>query len=121
MYADCEAGPNEPTLAAGGAVQMSAVLGYAALIYSEVNQFEATHLRGTIDTSVGASDRHYFAEPSEMLTRGLPVAANAAASNPDRAQTRARDLIAELSEINTQIHQIMFQVEKAVSRLATSG
>jgi hypothetical protein len=49
------------------------------------------------------------------------VAAKAPAALPTRPQTRAKDLIAELNAINTQIHQIMFQVEKAVARLATSG
>jgi len=120
MYANSERDPNEARLAGDGSVQMPALPGYAALIYSEVNQSE-THLGGTIDTSLDESDRHYFAVPSEMLTRGLPVAAKAAAHVPARPQTRAKDLIAELNAINTQIHQIMFQVEKAVSRLATSG
>ena len=122
MYANSEAEPNEATLGSGGPVQMSALLGYAALIFSEVGQMEAARVSGTIDASVVQGDPHYFAGASEMLIRGIPVTAtNASQHIPVRAQTRAKDLIAELNAINTQIHQIMFQVEKAVSRLATSG
>ena len=121
MYANSEAEPNEATLGSGGPVQMSALLGYAALIFSEVGQMEAARVSGTIDASVVQGDPHYFAGASEMLIRGIPVATNASQHIPVSAQTRAKDLIAELNAINTQIHQIMFQVEKAVSRLATSG
>jgi len=43
---------------------------------------------------------------------------------PDSVQPekiRAKDLVAELDSINAQIHRIMFQVERAVARLATNG
>ena len=121
MYANSEAEPNEATLGSGGPVHMSALLGYAALIFSEVGQMEAARVSGTIDASVVQGDPHYFTGASEMLIRGIPVTAtNASQHIPVRAQTRA-NLIAELNAINTQVHQIMFQVEKAVSRLATSG
>ena len=112
---------SELILAAHGSVQVSALLGYAALISSEVDQLEAARTYGTIDASVEGSDRHYFGGPSETLIRGIPVAAKAPEVPPVPRQTRAKDLIAELNEINTQIHQIMFKVEKAVARLATSG
>jgi hypothetical protein len=56
-----------------------------------------------------------------VLIRGIPVAAKAPTVLTIPRQARAKDLIAELNAINTQIHQIMFQVERAVARLATSG
>ena len=116
MYANSEANPNESALAATGPV----LLGYTALIFHEMDQLEASQVVGTVDASIAQGDPHYFGGSSEMLTRGIPVAAKPSPVAP-KPQTRARDLIAELSEINTQIHHIMFQVEKAVSRLATSG
>ena len=34
---------------------------------------------------------------------------------------KAKDLIAELNLINSQIHRIMSQVDRAVTRLGTAG
>lgn len=121
MHADSEINPNVSALAVGDPVHTSTLLGYTALIFYEVDQLEGSLVVGTVDTNVADGNPHYFGGSSEMLTRGIPVAAKPSPAAPSRPQTRARDLIAELSEINTQIHHIMFQVEKAVSRLATSA
>lgn len=121
MYVDSEVDPNESMLAASASVQMSALLGYAALISSEVEELEAARFCGTVGATLDGADRHYFAGPSETLIRGIPVAVKLPVAAPVPRQTLAKDLIAELSAINTQIHQIMFQVERAVARLAPSG
>ena len=78
---------------------------------------------GTIDTVMRAADEQFFGEQSETVTRGLPLAAapRPAVSGRIRPQLCAKDLIAELDSINSQIHRMMFQVERAVARLAASG
>ena len=40
---------------------------------------------------------------------------------PMAPRLKAKDLIAELTLINSQIHRIMFQVDRAVTRLGTTG
>jgi len=73
--------------------------------------------RGTVNTNVDAIERPYYGDRSETLLSGAPV--GTAGSEPPRH--RAKDLIAELKMINGQIHRIMFQVERAVTRLGIAG
>ena len=76
-----------------------------------------------LEGTVGASmDDDYAAcgDSSEFLIRGAPVRAPSRRST-EPYRVRAKDLAAELDSINSQIHKIMFQVERAVARLATSG
>ena len=77
-------------------------------------------LEGTVAASM---DNGYAAcgDSSQSLIQSAPVRARppAVRQKPDRL--RAKDLAAELDSINSQIHKIMFQVERAVARLATSG
>jgi hypothetical protein len=101
---------------AGEPLQISALFGFAALISSDPGDASAT---GTIDTSIEAVERSFYGEGSENLITGVPVGVKALES--PRARLRAKDLIAELNMINQQIHRIMFQVDRAVSRLGTSG
>jgi len=77
-------------------------------------------LRGTVVAGAHGGDLSY-ADPDGLI-RGAPIPQSAApAAGNVRDRPRAKDLIAELDSINTQIHKIMFQVERAVARLATSG
>jgi hypothetical protein len=76
---------------------------------------------GTIEASIETIERLFYGGPSEALVSGAPVAASEPAPEPVRSRLRAKDLIAELDSINGQIHKMMFQVERAVARLATSG
>ena len=121
MHANSQIDPNDTTLAASASVQISALLGHAGPISSEVEEGEEAHVCGTVGATLDAADRHYFGGPSEALIRGIPVAAKMPVVAPVPRQARTKDLIAELNAINAQIHQIMFQVEKAVARLEPSG
>lgn len=77
-------------------------------------------LGGTIDATVAVQDPHFYGNRSQMLIAS-PSLSLAPAQRPARkVSTRAKDLIDELQTINDQIHRIMFQVERAVSRLATN-
>jgi hypothetical protein len=95
------------------------LLGYLALGFISPDELLAA--RGTIDTSVELADPRSYAERSETLIRGAPISPPDGQRPDASRQGRAKDLIAELNTINAQIHQIMTQVERAVSRLATSG
>lgn len=77
---------------------------------------------GTISAAIRAEDRHFYGGDTEMVTRGVPVRREEAPPAPPATSgLRAKDLIAELHSINTQIHRIMFQVERAVAKLATNA
>lgn len=73
-------------------------------------------LRGTVAACLD-NDTAARGDCSQSLIRGAPVRDRVPAVN----RLRAKDLIAELDTINAQIHKIMFQVDRAVARLATSG
>lgn len=75
---------------------------------------------GTISAAIIAEDRHFYGGDTEMVTRGVPVMREEASARTTSSGLRAKDLIAELHSINTQIHRIMFQVERAVAKLATN-
>jgi len=98
-------------------LQLSAALGRttAALSSGDAN--------GAVHAKLKAVDEHFYGEQSEALIRGAPLAAASPRPLPDPVRSRlsARDLIDELQSINTQIHQMMFQVERAVAKLATTG
>ena len=105
--------------AAGDSLQVSALLGFAALVSPDVGQIGPE--QGTVDTSVEAVERTFYREGSETLISGAPVSTKRDTSAQPSPRLRAKDLIAELNTINRQIHRIMFQVERAVTRLGTSG
>jgi len=99
----------------------ASLFGYAALLLSDA-ELLGFPVQGTVEASVETVDRRdFYAHGSETLIRGLPVSQEQTGSVAASRQLRAKDLIAELHAINAQIHHIMFQVERAVSRLATSG
>ena len=113
--------PDNETPSAGQGLNACALFGYAALVLADAELLR-TPVQGTVGTTVEASgDPHFYVRQSEALIRGAPVTQDATQPAPVSRQLRAKDLIAELHAINAQIHQIMFQVERAVSRLATSG
>lgn len=104
----------------GGSLQTATLFGYAGLLIGDAETL-GTSMEGTIGASVQAvGEPDFYAQGSETLIRGVPVSQQTESRAAAR-QLRAKDLISELNAINTQIHQIMFQVERAVSRLATSG
>jgi hypothetical protein len=103
--------------ATGEPVRASGRLGYAAPILAE----DSVAVHGTVGANMTATDPHFYGRGSEAVTAGVPVREHGASVKPVPRQPRTKDLIAELHAINAQIHQIMFQVERAVSRLATSG
>lgn len=76
-------------------------------------------LEGTVPAKLAGADDRSYSYSSEELIRGRPVQATIPARSPQKVS--AKDLVAELDSINAQIHRIMFQVERAVARLATSG
>lgn len=80
----------------------------------------SSNLIGTIDASITAGDRHRYPATSESWICDAPLEAVQRIERP-KPQLRAKDLIAELDSINTQIHRIMFQVERAVAKLATNA
>ena len=77
-------------------------------------------LHGTVPATLEETDIESYASSSEALIWGQPVHRAPAAAKPPQ-KVSAKDLVAELDSINSQIHRIMFQVERAVARLATSG
>ena len=76
-------------------------------------------LEGTVPAKLAGADYRSYSYSSEELIRGRPVHATVPVRSPQKVS--AKDLVAELDSINAQIHRIMFQVERAVARLATSG
>ena len=98
-----------------GGEPLQTVFGYAFPI-DNGDQFE-----GLVATSVQVPREAVVYRPSsELVVRGGPVRPDPIKADAP-SKLCAKDLIAELDAINTQIHQIMFQVERAVSRLASSG
>ena len=109
-------GQDDEVRTSGDNLQVSALIGFAALILPDVGEIGTT--RGTVDTSVEAVERSYYGDRSSTLINGTPVSAQ---SNQPPPRLRAKDLIAELNMINRQIHRIMFQVDRAVARLGTGA
>jgi hypothetical protein len=107
MYANVDADDDT----AAESLQVSALMGGAPLTLSN------TPPQGTVAARIASDDRHFYGRMSETLICGSPLGI----TRKPRPRVSARDLVEELHSINTQIHRIMFQVEKAVSRLATSG
>lgn len=68
-----------------------------------------------------AGNSYYAAGPGPLIS-GAPVVERAPQA-ADRGWPRlsAKELIAELHSINTQVQRIMFQVDRAVARLATTS
>jgi hypothetical protein len=82
-----------------------------------------TLAEGTVHASMQFAGDRFYGAVSEALIRGAPLVRTRAPrpAEPTLPRLRAKDLIAELRTINAQVHRIMFQVERAVARLATSG
>lgn len=112
-------GQDDEARTAGESLQISALLGFAGLISPDIGQDGSA--RGTVDASVEAGERSFYGKRSDTLINGAPVSAGHPASAADRPKPCAKDLIAELNLINRQIHRIMFQVDRAVTRLGTIG
>ena len=110
-------GQDDEARNAGESLQISALLGFAGLISPDIGQDGSA--RGTVDASVEAGERSFYGKRSDALINGAPVSSGHLAS--DRPRPCAKDLIAELNMINRQIHRIMFQVDRAVTRLGTIG
>ena len=81
----------------------------------------AQDLDGTVPAALGEMDIGSYDYSSEALTRGWPVHERPQPTGKSLQKVSAKDLVAELDTINSQIHRIMSQVERAVARLATSG
>jgi hypothetical protein len=84
----------------------------------------ADEVRGTIHAAVQAIEECSYDALSNEWVREEPlrlVAPCERFADARESGLRAKDLIAELNSINAQIHRMMFQVERAVSRLATSA
>ena len=111
-------GQDEQVRTSGDTLQVSALLGFAALILPDIGEISTT--RGTVHTNVEAVERPYYGDRSDTLINGAPVTARPARSSPP-PRFKAKDLIAELDMINGQIHRIMFQVDRAVERLGTNA
>ena len=109
-------GQDDEARSAGESLQISALLGFAALLSPDAGEAR----RGTVDATVEAVERSFYGKRSDMLINGMPVSTEH--EEPAVApRLRAKDLIAELNLINRQIHRIMFQVDRAVTRLGTTG
>jgi hypothetical protein len=74
-------------------------------------------LEGTVPAKLGEGDSQSYRHSSDELIRGRPVQRSLPMRFPQKV--RASELLAELDIINAQIHRIMFQVERAVARLAS--
>ena len=111
-------GQDDAARKAGDSLQISALLGFAALISPDMGEVGAE--RGTVDANVEFVERSFYGKRSDTLINGMPL--NTELEPPMVApRLKAKDLIAELNLINSQIHRIMFQVDRAVTRLGTTG
>ena len=119
MYANPH--PDDEPEAAGDSLDVSAPMTIAPLTFSAVEHPHDVAVEGTVGASVALDDRHFYVRASETLVRGTPLAIASKPPQRDPSRVRAKDLVEELHSINAQIHRIMFQVEKAVARLASSG
>lgn len=109
-------GQDDQARSAAESLQISALLGFAALLSPDAGEAR----RGTVDATVEAVERSFYGKRSDTLINGMPVSTEH--EEPAVApRLRAKDLIAELNLINRQIHRIMFQVDRAVTRLGTTG
>jgi len=109
-------GQDDEARSAGESLKISALLGFAALLSPDAGEAR----RGTVDATVETVERSFYGKRSETLINGMPVSTEH--EEPAVApRLRAKDLIAELNLINRQIHRIMFQVDRAVTRLGTTG
>src|SRR4051812_23679041 len=78
---------------------------------------------GAVHSTMKPVGDGFYGERSEGWIHGVPLVRTAMpiAPKPKGTQLCAKDLIAELQSINSQIHRMMFQVERAVANLATVG
>lgn len=83
---------------------------------------DASEMAGTVATKLAAESDTPYDPNSPMLTQSAPFGslARLVRSETSGPSVSAADLVAELNEINAEIHRIMTQVEKAVARLVTS-
>jgi hypothetical protein len=112
---DATAGPSAQS------VQLPAHADPASSGLCAANPLPQTDVTGTVGATVESSDEGSYGILSDNWIREEPLCAAADASSSSAPKPCAKDLIAELDSINAQIHRIMSQVEKAVSRLATSN
>ena len=110
-------GQDDQARSAGESLQISALLGFAALLSQDAGEAR----RGTVDATVETVERSFYGKRSDMLINGMPVSTDHEEPAIVAPRLRAKDLIAELNLINRQIHRIMFQVDRAVTRLGTTG
>ena len=110
-------GQDDEARSAGESLQISALLGFAALLSPDAGEAR----RGTVDATVEAVERSFYGKRSDTLINGMPVSTDHEEPAMAAPRLRAKDLIAELNLINRQIHRIMFQVDRAVTRLGTTG
>lgn len=112
-------GQNDEVRSVGESLQITALLGFAALLSPDAA--DAGARRGTVDATVEAVERSFYGKRSDTLINGMPVSLEPEVPTMAAPRLRAKDLIAELNLINRQIHRIMFQVDRAVTRLGTTG
>lgn len=70
---------------------------------------------GTIEAAVAPIDLQYFGFEIAALASGGPLA-HPIGDHPHRVQ--AKDLVAELRDIGSQVSRMMAQVERAIDRFA---
>ena len=87
-----------------------------------VTGLDVAEVAGTIGATISFERSAPYDSNSESLTHSAPLAAlrSLVRSESSGPRISAPDLVPELNEINTEIHRIMSQVEKAVARLVTS-
>jgi hypothetical protein len=83
---------------------------------------DAANIAGTVGAKVSFERSEPYDSKAESLTHSAPLAAlrSLVRSESSGPRFNPADLVAELNEINAEIHRIMSQVEKAVARLVTS-
>ena len=112
-------GQDDAARSAGDSLQISALLGFAAMISPDVSEVGAG--RGTVDATVEFVERSFYGKRSDALINGMPLSTELLEPPMAAPRLKAKDLVAELNLINSQIHRIMSQVDRAVTRLGTSG